>query len=137
MIAKKHILLITCLTFLISLTAHGQQPLSQQREIMQALEQGDSQHLNDWMNDAVQIHTDSDNKICSRTQAKKIMEQFFKESQPLKYESKQSYTENGRQKMSGRLRTRSGNFDIYIMTQKKEKDPTYLIHQIRIENGKE
>ncbi len=43
---------------------------------MQALEQGDSQHLNDWMNDAVQIHTDSDNKICSRTQAKKIMEQF-------------------------------------------------------------
>lgn len=130
----KHILyilaLITALMGLSTATAWSQQA---EQNIERALRQGNASLLSDNMNNNVQLRINGSNVIVVKSQCEQIMEKFFRENRPSQFTYSNKGNRSESQTLQGTLQTSGGTYKVYILL--KNTNSTYLIHQLRIENG--
>jgi hypothetical protein len=97
-------------------------------ELVKAFEKGDSQVIAGYFHDNIEMHILADVYITSKNQASRILQNFFKEYEPVSfkvnYEAKKADSKYG----LGTLVTNKGTFHInlYFMEGKKEKIIYYL-----------
>jgi len=96
--------------------------------IIHAFENGDARELSAYFNENLELQLPGENHVTSKNQATRIMQDFFKENEPLSfkvtYEGKKQDSKYG----LGTLVTRKGTFriNIYFMEGKKEQTIYYL-----------
>ncbi|MFO8234853.1 MAG: DUF4783 domain-containing protein [Bacteroidales bacterium] len=104
-------------------------------DIAIAFKVGTAKELSRFFNENLELSVLENDDIYSRSQAERIMDDFFKEYTPKNFEF---IHEGGKQDAKyaiGKLETFNGTFRVYLLL-KKEKEKL-LIHQLRIEKENE
>ena len=99
--------------------------------IVKAFEKGDSKSLVKYFNDNIEMRILDEEYVTSRNQATRIMQEFFKEYQPVSFKVEYQGTKQDVNYGLGKLMTRKGNFSVnlYFMKGTREK----IIYSISIE----
>ncbi|MFW6095758.1 MAG: DUF4783 domain-containing protein [Bacteroidota bacterium] len=104
-------------------------------DIAIAFKVGTAKELSRFFNDNLELSVLKNDDIYSRSQAERIMDDFFTKYTPKKFEFIHKGGKQDAQYAIGRLVTFNGTFRVYLLL--KKKDEKLLIHQLRIEKENE
>ncbi len=102
-------------------------------DIIRAFETGDAKELAEYFNSNIELQLPDKTHVASKTQATRIMQDFFKENPPLSFKLEYEGTKQDSKYGLGTLETRKGSFrvNLYFMDGKKEK----IIYFLSIEKS--
>jgi hypothetical protein len=101
------------------------------RDIAIAFKVGTAKELSRYFNENLELSVTGKEDIYSRSQAERIMDDFFTKYVPKSFEFIHQGGKENAQYAIGKLETFNGNFRVYMLL--KKKDGNLLIHQLRIE----
>lgn len=112
---------------LISLVSVAQIP----NEIIVSFKRGDSKMLSNYFNQNIELAVLGKSNICSKPQARQIMNKFFEDNVPDNFRILSQEMKQEAKYVIGILNTANGPFRIYILL--KENDQINTIHLLKIE----
>jgi len=91
--------------------------------IIRAFEKGDAKELAQYFNANIELQLPENSQVTSKNQATRIMQDFFKEHQPLSFKLEYEGTKQDSRYGLGTLVTRNGTYSVnlYFMDGKEEK----------------
>lgn len=101
------------------------------RDIAIAFKVGTAKELSRFFNENLELSVMEKEDIYSKSQAERIMDDFFTKYPPKKFEFIHKGGKEDAQYAIGKLVTFNGNFRVYMLL--KKKSGKLLIHQLRIE----
>jgi len=101
-------------------------------DIAVAFKVGTAKELARFFNDNLELAVDEKEDIYSKSQAERIMDDFFVKHPPKNFKFIHKGGKEDAQYAIGRLQTFEGNFRVYMLL--KPQKGQLLIHQLRIEN---
>lgn len=101
-------------------------------DIAVAFKVGTAKELARFFNDNLELAVGEKEDIYSKSQAERIMDDFFIKHNPKNFKFIHQGGKEDAQYAIGRLQTFNGNFRVYMLL--KPKADRLLIHQLRIEN---
>lgn len=112
---------------LVTLSSIAQVP----NEITLSLKRGDSKLLSEYFNQNIELAVLGKSNVCSKSQARQIMNKFFEENVPQSFRILSQETKQEAQYVIGILNTGNGPFRVYILLKENERINT--IHLLKIE----
>ena len=100
-------------------------------EIIVSFKRGDSKMLSTYFNQNIELAVFGKSNICSKSQARQIMNKFFEENVPESFRVLSQETKQEAKYVIGILNTGNGPFRVYILLKKNEQVNT--IHLLKIE----
>lgn len=101
-------------------------------DIAIAFKVGTAKELSRFFNDNLELAVGDKEDIYSKSQAERIMDDFFIKNPPKNFKFIHEGGKEDAQYAIGRLETFNGNYRIYILL--KPSEGRLLIHQLRVEN---
>ena len=129
------IMITTALTVITANTVYAQSP---DQIVETAISRGDAQQLEERMNSNVQLRIQGADNIYSKEQSRQILAKFFANNRVARFSVTHRTLRDGIESIDGTLFTNSGKYSVYLLLKNGDdtnSSTTYLIHQIRIENG--
>ena len=125
-------LLITFLIFAFTMQDQSKIP----GEISIAIKAGNSAELSKYLNSTIELLLLNKEDFYKKSVAETILKDFFTEYPTRDFTIRHQGSKNDAQYAIGNLKTEKGNFRVYFLLKKVDRE--LLIHQIRIEpdNGK-
>lgn len=99
--------------------------------IILSLKRGDSKLLSDYFNQNIELAVVGKSHVCSKSQARQIMNKFFEENVPESFQILSQETKQEAKYVIGILNTGKGPFRVYMLLKKNEQINT--IHLLKIE----
>ena len=124
------ILLIGALFFKGGTTQQEEQQIP--RDIAIAFKVGTAKELARFFNDNLELAVGEKEDVYSKSQAERIMDNFFANHSPKSFKFIHQGGKETAQYAIGKLVTFNGEFRVYMLLKKNNENP--LIHQLRIEN---
>lgn len=100
-------------------------------EISLSFKRGDSKLLSEYFNQNIELAVMGKSNVCSKSQARQIMNKFFEENVPESFRVLSQETKQEAKYVIGILNTGNGPFRVYILLKKNEQVNT--IHLLKIE----
>jgi Ni,Fe-hydrogenase III component G len=100
-------------------------------EIIVSFKRGDSKMLSTYFNQNIELAVLGKSNICSKSQARQIMNKFFENNVPDNFRILSQEMKQEAKYVIGILNTGNGTFRIYILL--KENDQINTIHLLKIE----
>ncbi len=125
----KHISVIILFVSLVG--AVGSVKAQIPEDLLLSLSSGNAKNLSEFFNQNIELVIGDDDNVYSKTQAKQIVSNFFKENQPDSFNKIHDGGKDGSKYVIGNLHTVNGNFRVYFLL--KEHSGKFYIHQLRIE----
>ena len=105
------------------------------RDIAIAFKVGTAKELSRFFNENLELEVEGKENVYSKSQAERIMDNFFTKYPPKDFEFVHKVGKEEAQYAIGKLTTFNGNFRVVMLL--KNKNGKKLIHQLRIENENE
>ena len=118
---------LVVLLFLISV---GMQLHANVNEITQAFARGDLSKIEGFLNNNVELTIENSSNSCDKCRAKALLAEFFRKNRPSNYSLTNKTERGGAAIILGNLYTNTGEFTLFILTQKNMQKE--LIHQVKI-----
>ena len=123
---------ISALVLFVSLLgAFGSAKAQIPEDLLLSLSSGNAKNLSEFFNQNIELVIGDDDNVYSKTQAKQIVSNFFKENQPDSFNKIHDGGKDGSKYVIGNLHTVNGTFRVYFLL--KEHKEKFYIHQLRIE----
>ncbi|MDQ2179281.1 DUF4783 domain-containing protein [Marinifilum sp. D714] len=101
------------------------------KNLMLAFKQGNCSSLSNYFSDRIQLSIQDKEGNYSKSQAKQILDKFFRDYPPTDFKKKHAGGKTGARYATGELITKKGNFRLSFLS--KKQNGKFIIHQLHIE----
>ncbi|WP_321279592.1 DUF4783 domain-containing protein [Marinifilum fragile] len=101
------------------------------KNLILAFKQGNCENLSNYFSDRIQLSIQDKEGSYSKSQAKQILDKFFRDYPPTDFKKKHAGGKTGARYATGELITKKGSFRLSFLS--KKQNGKFIIHQLHIE----